>query len=64
MFHLKTKIANRTKYPKIFQYGSNAASLTIAELYVAAFGKLAKNTNTLILPSNTGDITHMVSQVI
>ncbi|GIY12475.1 stomatin-like protein 2, mitochondrial [Caerostris extrusa] len=44
--------------------GSNAASLLVAEQYVAAFSKLAKTGNTLILPSNTNDISGMVAQVI
>lgn len=34
--------------------GNQAAGLLIAENYVAAFGNLAKNSNTLILPSNAG----------
>lgn len=44
--------------------GSNAASLSIAEQYVHAFNKLAKSTNTLILPSNAGDISSMVAQAL
>lgn len=43
--------------------GPNAASLTIAEQYVAAFNKLAKSSNTLILPSNVGDVSSLVTQV-
>lgn len=41
----------------------NAAALSIAEQYVKAFNKLAKNNNTLILPSNVGDVSSLVSQV-
>ncbi|PSN47027.1 Stomatin-like protein 2 [Blattella germanica] len=42
--------------------GQNAASFNIAELYVHAFQNLAQKGNTLILPSNAGDITGAVSQ--
>ncbi|GFT10181.1 stomatin-like protein 2, mitochondrial [Nephila pilipes] len=44
--------------------GSNAASLLIAEQYVSAFSKLAKTGNTLILPSNTNDVSSMVAQAL
>lgn len=43
--------------------GSQAASLTVAEQYVEAFSKLAKTSNTLMLPENTGNVASMVSQV-
>ncbi|XP_062898954.1 stomatin-like protein 2, mitochondrial isoform X2 [Mobula hypostoma] len=46
------------------QYGNQAASLTVAEQYVSAFSNLAKQTNTILLPSNTGDVTSMVSQAM
>eukprot|EP00096_Caligus_rogercresseyi_P009583 TRINITY_DN3278_c0_g1_i4.p1 TRINITY_DN3278_c0_g1~~TRINITY_DN3278_c0_g1_i4.p1 ORF type:complete len:352 (-),score=79.70 TRINITY_DN3278_c0_g1_i4:95-1150(-) len=46
------------------RHGQNAASLAVAEKYVSAFGELAKTNNTLILPSNTGDVTHMVAQAM
>lgn len=45
------------------QNGNAAASLSIAEQYVAAFSNLAKESNTILLPSNTGDISSMVTQV-
>nr|ACO12267.1 Stomatin-like protein 2 [Lepeophtheirus salmonis] len=44
--------------------GGNAASLAVAEKYVVAFSELAKTNNTLILPANTGDVTHMVTQAM
>uniref|UniRef100_A0AC35TIW3 PHB domain-containing protein n=1 Tax=Rhabditophanes sp. KR3021 TaxID=114890 RepID=A0AC35TIW3_9BILA len=44
--------------------GSDAASLSVAEKYVAAFGKLAKENNTLIIPSNANDINSMVGQAM
>lgn len=44
--------------------GQNAASLNVAELYVQAFKKLAQKGNTLILPSNVGDVTSAVSQAM
>lgn len=45
------------------QNGNAAASLSVAEQYVNAFSHLAKDTNTILLPANTGDITSMVTQV-
>lgn len=44
--------------------GSDAAALTVAEQYVKAFGNLAKETNTLLLPANAGDVSGMVSQAM
>lgn len=41
----------------------NAAALSVAEQYVNAFNKLAKVNNTLILPSNVGDVSTLVAQV-
>ncbi|XP_018429109.1 PREDICTED: stomatin-like protein 2, mitochondrial [Nanorana parkeri] len=46
------------------QHGDAAASLVIAEQYVNAFSKLAKESNTILLPTNTGDISAMVSQAM
>ncbi|XP_055064819.1 stomatin-like protein 2, mitochondrial [Misgurnus anguillicaudatus] len=46
------------------QNGNAAASLTVAEQYVSAFSNLAKESNTILLPSNTGDISSMVSQAM
>lgn len=43
--------------------GKNAAALSVAEQYVNAFNKLAKVNNTLILPSNVGDVPTFVAQV-
>lgn len=44
--------------------GKNAASFSIAEQYVKAFNKLAKTNNTLILPSNVGDVSGFVAQAM
>merc|ERR1712038_628343 len=44
--------------------GSNAAALAVAEKYVGAFSNLAKTNNTMILPSNTGDVSSMVAQAM
>uniref|UniRef100_A0A8C9RM37 Stomatin-like protein 2, mitochondrial n=1 Tax=Scleropages formosus TaxID=113540 RepID=A0A8C9RM37_SCLFO len=43
--------------------GNAAASYSVAEQYVSAFSNLAKESNTILLPSNTGDISSMVTQV-
>lgn len=37
--------------------------MSVAEQYVQAFSKLAKSTNTVLLPEKTGDISSMVGQV-
>lgn len=44
--------------------GGDAAALVIAEQYVHAFSKLAKTGNTLILPSNMGDVSGVVAQAM
>ena len=41
--------------------GSEAVNLKVAEQYVDAFGKLAKESNTLIMPANVADIGSLVS---
>uniref|UniRef100_A0A8C8HP03 Stomatin-like protein 2, mitochondrial n=1 Tax=Oncorhynchus tshawytscha TaxID=74940 RepID=A0A8C8HP03_ONCTS len=46
------------------QNGNAAASLSVAEQYVSAFSKLAKESNTILLPSNSGDISGMVTQAM
>jgi len=46
------------------EHGDSAASLTVAEKYVTAFGNLAKESNTLMLPSNAGDVNSMVAQAM
>ena len=43
--------------------GLDAVNLRVAEQYVTQFGKLAKETNTLILPSNAGDIASFVGTI-
>lgn len=44
--------------------GNAAANLAVAEKYVSAFGELAKESNTILLPSNPGDVTGMVTQAM
>ncbi|XP_074627808.1 stomatin-like protein stl-1 isoform X4 [Acropora palmata] len=46
------------------QLGEKAASLSVAELYVNAFGNLAKTNNTVVLPANVGDAASMVAQAM
>lgn len=41
--------------------GMNAVNLKVAEQYVAAFGNLAKTSNTLIVPSNLADLATLVT---
>ncbi|KPN70790.1 SPFH domain-containing protein [Neisseria sp. 83E34] len=51
------KIADALQTPG----GNEAVNLKVAEQYVEAFGKLAKENNTLIMPANVADIASLVS---
>ncbi|XP_033337742.2 stomatin like 2 [Megalopta genalis] len=42
----------------------DAAALSVAEQYIKAFKKIAKQNNTLIIPSNVGDTSSMVAQAL
>lgn len=44
--------------------GREAVSLRIAEQYVAAFSKLAKESNTVVLPADTGNPSSMVASAL
>lgn len=44
--------------------GKNAASFFVAEQYVEAFNNLARTNNTLILPSNVGNISSLVGEAM
>jgi regulator of protease activity HflC (stomatin/prohibitin superfamily) len=44
--------------------GQQAANLKVAELYIGAFGNLAKTNNTMIVPSNLADVASMVASAI
>jgi len=44
--------------------GSDAVAMSVAEKYVDAFSKLAKQSNTILLPANTGDVGSMVAQAL
>jgi len=44
--------------------GETAANLRVAEKYIAEFGRLAKENNTMIIPANMGDISAMVATVM
>lgn len=46
------------------QGGSEAVSLKIAERYMDAFGKLAKESTTVLLPANANDAGGMVAQAL
>ncbi|CAG36598.1 SPFH domain-containing protein [Desulfotalea psychrophila] len=41
--------------------GETAANLRVAEKYVVEFGKLAKKNNTMIIPSNMGEMSSVVA---
>ena len=44
--------------------GETAANLRVAEKYIAEFGNLAKENNTMIIPANMGDISSVVATVM
>lgn len=44
--------------------GRHAVAMMLAEQYVSEFGKLAKETNTIVLPANPGDVSTMVAQAL
>jgi len=44
--------------------GMSAANLKVAQLYIEAFGNLAKTGNTLIVPSNLSDVASVVSSAM
>jgi hypothetical protein len=46
------------------QGGIDAVSLTVAEKYVEAFGQLAKQGTTIVVPANAGDAASMVAQAM
>lgn len=45
-------------------HGSEAAGLTVAREYVAAFRQIAQTGSTILLPANAGDATGMVAQAM
>src|SRR5438270_13993579 len=51
------KVADAIQAPGGFQ----AVQLRVAESYIAEFGKLAKTSNTMILPTNTADVAGMIA---
>jgi len=44
--------------------GLQAANLKVAELYIGAFGNLAKANNTMIVPSNLADVASVVASAM
>ena len=44
--------------------GEKAVALKLAEQYIEAFSKLAKESNTVLLPAQTGDMGSMVAQAL
>lgn len=44
--------------------GEEAVALKIAEQYISAFGELAKESTTVLLPANAGDAGSMVAQAL
>jgi len=44
--------------------GSDAVNLKVAEQYVEAFGKLAKTNNSIIIPSNLGDMSGLIATAL
>lgn len=46
------------------QGSKDAVALSVAEKYVEAFGNIAQSGNTVLLPTNTGDVGSMVAQAL
>ncbi|XP_014206562.1 stomatin-like protein 2, mitochondrial [Copidosoma floridanum] len=46
------------------KHGQDAAGLSVAQQYIQAFDKLARTNNTVIIPSNVGDISSFVAQAM
>ncbi|KAJ3022490.1 hypothetical protein HKX48_006032 [Thoreauomyces humboldtii] len=46
------------------QNGHDAVALSVAEKYIDAFGQLAKEGTTVIVPSNVSDVSGMVTQMM
>ncbi|KAF6780451.1 hypothetical protein AHF37_00140 [Paragonimus kellicotti] len=46
------------------KHGASAVQLAVAEQYIEAFSGLAKQTNTVLLPTQTGDVASMVAQAL
>ena len=44
--------------------GQNAMNMRIAEQYINSFGKLAKKGNTMIIPSDAGNVSSMIAQAM
>jgi regulator of protease activity HflC (stomatin/prohibitin superfamily) len=44
--------------------GQQAANLKVAELYIGAFGNLAKTNNTMIVPTNLADVASVVASAM
>ncbi|KAI8647338.1 hypothetical protein BD408DRAFT_408401 [Parasitella parasitica] len=45
-------------------HGNDAVSMTVAEKYVDAFGRMAKEGTTMIVPASTNDAASMVTQAL
>jgi len=46
----------------IEERGEGAVGMMMAEKYIEAFGRVAKEGNTILLPANVSDVTGMVAQ--
>lgn len=44
--------------------GNDAAALNVAEQYVRAFGNMAKQSNTVIVPSDVANASSMIAQAL
>ena len=44
--------------------GSDAVSMKVAEQYVAAFEKLAKTGNSIIVPTNLSDMSGLIASAL
>ena len=59
--HATAEGLKKVAYALSLEGGETAANLRVAEKYIVEFGKLAKKNNTLIIPSNMGEMSSVVA---
>ena len=53
---------HRVAQSLVTEGGESAMRLRVAEAYIAQFGELAKEGNTLVVPANLADLSSMVAR--
>ena len=60
---MKLKLMKNVYSCGFLKKGGESASLLVAQQYIGEFGKLAKENNTVIMPSDVSNVNSMVTQV-